>query len=141
VDTQLAAYWLTLLQRALDRENEEMGWLHAARAATPYLLRQQQWEQALLARAGRTYALAITTARPAEAETRLQQLSILVEQQQYVEASTVAGDLSDGVSRSTACAATPHGTPLVGRRGASGHASVSSSRRQSGGADGCRLPL
>ncbi|MCW3814072.1 CHAT domain-containing protein [Micromonospora sp. DR5-3] len=45
VDAQMAAYWLDGLRLGLVNEHEEMGWLvlRAARAAAPYLLRQQDW--------------------------------------------------------------------------------------------------
>ncbi|MGC4819797.1 hypothetical protein [Micromonospora sp. DT63] len=49
VDTELAAYWLALLDAAAQREREELGWLvrRAALAAAPYLIRQHQWQQVL----------------------------------------------------------------------------------------------
>jgi len=49
VDTELAAYWTTVFTHAQQREQQDRaGWLivHAALAATPYLLRRQHWDTA-----------------------------------------------------------------------------------------------
>jgi tetratricopeptide (TPR) repeat protein len=46
VDTEVGNYWLANLRHALNHEHDQqLGWLvlRAARAATPYLLRQHRW--------------------------------------------------------------------------------------------------
>jgi tetratricopeptide (TPR) repeat protein len=47
VDHELSAYWLTTLSTALEREDEELGWLvlRAGRGAVPYLLRLHAWPE------------------------------------------------------------------------------------------------
>jgi hypothetical protein len=50
VDRRMIAYWVSIVRSGLERENENLGplLLRAARAAMPYLARQQDWSTLLL---------------------------------------------------------------------------------------------
>jgi tetratricopeptide (TPR) repeat protein len=72
VDTELAAFWLDMLNAAREREGEQMGGLvrRAALAAGPYLIRRQQWGAVL-------YPIAAVLARDSSPGTAAALLPLL----------------------------------------------------------------